>query len=181
MYAGRRYETGDNADGAGECKDGLKASRHSPSTTDDGGDRYGGDGEKDVAEVNFVVGDAVVEAKAEEVAQQVARDNHHCGRVRPDNCRVGQAKEPGAEKAVVTAEGVGRVVVDASRPRMPIDHVVVVPGHDDHDQSADEEAEYRPDGARLGQEGRPRKRKGVPPHGTAEGERPRPEKRKMLF
>ena len=73
---------------------------------------------------------------------------------------------------MVDAECRRGIVVDAARPRLPVDHAVVVPGYHGHDKAANHEADDSAERAGLGQKRSPRPDKGVPPHGTAKGQRP---------
>ena len=62
------------------------------------------DRSQNLAEVDIVAGDLIVEAEHEHIAQQISANQRERGQVSPDNNNINEHKEPRAEKAVVIAQ-----------------------------------------------------------------------------
>ena len=161
MVGSRRHKTGENPEGEDDRHDNLHTDRKTAAAADGGGDGNGGDGKEYGAEVHLTAFYIVMETETENVPHHVAHDNHQSRYIEPDNCHVGKSEEIAAEEAVVMAKHRRGVGIDAARPRPAVDHVMVIPRDDGHDQPTRHDAQYRTERSRLGQKRRPRHHKGV--------------------
>ena len=173
----RAGEADENAEREADGERGLHTGREPPVAADGRRRGDGHRGEGDLAHPHVKAGQAVVEAEPEDVAERVVRDDRQRGGVGPHDGHVGEDQEPGAEEPVVVPERLHGPGVGPARPRAAVRHGVVVPGDDGHGDTAGEDAQHRPERARLGQEGRARHDERAPSHGTPERQRPRPEGR----
>ena len=128
-------EAHDDANGKHERKDSLSAARDAAAAAY--GSRNGDVGKRkgDVDEADLVARHAVAESDMASEAPRMLHEVCQHGRVHPRDSRVGEAKEPGADETVVGAERLCSVGIDAPRPGMAVDHVVVVAGDDGHHQT----------------------------------------------
>ena len=142
-------------------------------------DEKHGDRQQYLAGIDVVACDTVVEAKAEDPAEQVSPYERERGGVRPGDGDVREHQEPAANVAMVPATDALHVAVGAASLRERLYEVVVVAPDDEHDKCADAQADERSKRTRDRQERRPRHDEGTPSDGASKRKRPRLKGRKI--
>ena len=105
------------------------------------------DRQKKLAHINVEAGDLIVEAELEGRAEQRSRDQRERRCIRPDDRDIGEQQKPCAQKAVVIAEAFFRIGVCSAGVGEAVHQIVIVCADQDHNKSAERNAQSGPDRA----------------------------------